>query len=583
MSSQPQTHVVESQTQLRLFFLILFPIYIAAVAPTLYWLDSSEFATAAFLLGVAHSPGHPLVSLIGKWFTFLPVGSVAFRVGVGSAFLGALAAVRVVQISQLVQELLRRHHLLAERTRLSEFAPYWAGAVYALSYAAAFQSVRPEVYALSAWLGFSVCVELLRLYLGHGSANWFRVALFGGLALSNHHFLALVLALPIAGALALYLWREKLPWRGTHLSAIGLGLLAGLSLFCYLPLRALRLSTSNWGNPANIDRWWWTVSAKAFQNATRRASIGDVPDVIFSFSEQLTWPGAILALFGIYLLLRRRGTGLVGMVFAGVIVLDLGALALIGFDIANPDAYGYMTIPLGLAAIAAAVALAYCCQWSRLVRSWDWLLTSVAVGWCGLVLLHGWSQFSLTREDAAQQAVQKWLEPAPTRALLVTSYFQTAFAFDYLRTIEGVRPDLTWIHRHFLTYPGYHQLTQRRAPECVQLLGTRDVLFSVALKAPSYIEYDIDLPDVAVPYSSTLLGYTPIFQKQGELEPHLDMQTRRFAGWQAFLELHRACRLKQPPERDLLAAAQLLLGGDENALLLRAGCAAFSENGIMLK
>lgn len=70
------------------------------------WYDMGEFATAAYVLGIAHNTGYPLLMLLGKLFTLLPVGDVAYRVNLMSAAFGALT---VLMLYVIVFELAGRH------------------------------------------------------------------------------------------------------------------------------------------------------------------------------------------------------------------------------------------------------------------------------------------------------------------------------------------------------------------------------------------------------------------------------------------------------------------------------------------
>ena len=65
--------------------------YLRTMRPTFGWGDSSELITAAYHLGVGHSPGYPTWMLIMHPFSRIPVGDVAFRVNFMTAFLGAVA------------------------------------------------------------------------------------------------------------------------------------------------------------------------------------------------------------------------------------------------------------------------------------------------------------------------------------------------------------------------------------------------------------------------------------------------------------------------------------------------------------
>src|SRR5258707_1089939 len=64
-----------------------------------------------------------------------------------------------------------------------------AGCAFGLSYAAAFQSVRPEVYALHAALALAAVWSLLRFDRTADRRWLYLAALALGLALANHHLL----------------------------------------------------------------------------------------------------------------------------------------------------------------------------------------------------------------------------------------------------------------------------------------------------------------------------------------------------------------------------------------------------------
>ena len=75
-----------------LAFLAPLVVYIITLAREITFVDSGELSAVAAGLGIAHPPGYPLFTLLGRLFTLLPFGTVAFRVGLLSAFTTALAA-----------------------------------------------------------------------------------------------------------------------------------------------------------------------------------------------------------------------------------------------------------------------------------------------------------------------------------------------------------------------------------------------------------------------------------------------------------------------------------------------------------
>ena len=65
-------------------------LYIRTLAPSLLFGDSAEFQTIAHTLGIGHPTGYPVYVLLARLFTLLPIGEVAYRVNLFSAFCAAL-------------------------------------------------------------------------------------------------------------------------------------------------------------------------------------------------------------------------------------------------------------------------------------------------------------------------------------------------------------------------------------------------------------------------------------------------------------------------------------------------------------
>src|SRR5437762_3568284 len=65
--------------------LLAFAVYVSTLHPTVAGGDSGELTVVAATLGVAHPPGYPLHTLLAKLFTFIPHGSIAWRVNLLSA------------------------------------------------------------------------------------------------------------------------------------------------------------------------------------------------------------------------------------------------------------------------------------------------------------------------------------------------------------------------------------------------------------------------------------------------------------------------------------------------------------------
>src|SRR5256885_3422269 len=72
---------------------LAFVLYLVTLAPSTAMWDTSEYISAAYVLGIPHPPGNPLFVLIGRVFAILPLGlSVATKVNVLAALTSAVAA-----------------------------------------------------------------------------------------------------------------------------------------------------------------------------------------------------------------------------------------------------------------------------------------------------------------------------------------------------------------------------------------------------------------------------------------------------------------------------------------------------------
>ncbi|HEX2570320.1 MAG TPA: DUF2723 domain-containing protein [Polyangia bacterium] len=572
-----------SRTAAWLVFLACLCAYVFGLAPGPYWLDSSEFAGAAATLGIAHPPGHPLALLLGKALALVPLGPVAMRVALASALAGAAAASLVALIgaglARRVLRALKTSEARDEKASLTAaLLGIAAGLGFGLSYAAAFQAVRAEVYALH------VCLQLGSIHVLLGSDEHPERtpralplgAFAASLALANHTLLAGLHA--ICAALFVLTGLGRLPWRRqlrTLAWAAG-AVLLGLAVYAYLPLRAGRHPLIDWGAPLTFDRFAWTVSASAFQKSLAHATSGDAPAIVFVLGRELALL-APLALLGLYALARLHDTRRAALLLTTAALASAAAPALVGFDAENPDAYGYLAPAVGLLASVAAAGGAALCglvpvapatsppkPWRPALRLGLPGALALAVLLLGLQAAPRWSR---TRCADTERHTHELLAEAPPRALLVSSYFQTVFALWYAQAVEGQRPDVDLVHRHFLAYPGYSDELLRRAPELAPLLGPRDVLAgplaAAAQDRPVVLEYDLDLAaalvrrllpgglvDRLLPAEPELgqraEGAAHAVQRRDRLHRLLDVrepQTRRVLLWGDFLAAARDCHL----------------------------------------
>src|SRR5262245_54404445 len=153
--------------------LLAFGVYVRTLAPGLVGiLDTPMFQFIGRVLGVAHNPGYPLYVFLTFPFSYLPIGSLAYRINLFSALLGAIA----VSLTYLVARRLdcRRPIALMAALGLAFGAVFWSQAVIA------------EVYTLHAALVAGILLALI-VWSDTGREAYFytAVGLFAA-GLGNH-------------------------------------------------------------------------------------------------------------------------------------------------------------------------------------------------------------------------------------------------------------------------------------------------------------------------------------------------------------------------------------------------------------
>jgi hypothetical protein len=212
-----------------------FLFYSVTLTPSLSYLspDGNELATIPYVLGLAHMPGYPLYTWLGKLFTWLPFGDVAHRVNLMSA---ALGAVGVGGLYLIITSLL--HHTTASPI-LRRAGASLAALLFAFSPSFWSQAVIAEVYAPNIALIALTILVLLHWERTRRDRDFFLFALVFGLSLGTH-----ISNLGFAPAFALFvlLTDRTVLKRPTWWIAGIAGFSLGAAQFAWLPLKASTLN-----------------------------------------------------------------------------------------------------------------------------------------------------------------------------------------------------------------------------------------------------------------------------------------------------------------------------------------------------
>lgn len=142
-------------------FIIAMAGYIQTLTPSVCAGDSGELTTTVYNMGACHPPGYPLYGIVGKLFCFIPVGNIAYRVNLFSAFAGAVA---VVFLYLIMIKLMAFNQESKKPSLLTHFPAVLASFVFAFSMTHWSQAVIGEVYALNAALSAGLLYAMLLWY-----------------------------------------------------------------------------------------------------------------------------------------------------------------------------------------------------------------------------------------------------------------------------------------------------------------------------------------------------------------------------------------------------------------------------------
>ncbi len=408
-----------------IFFITLL-VYISTLAPTVYFGDSGELTAAAYNLGIAHPPGYPLYLLLGKLFMLvIPIGDMAMRMNLLSAFFASLAAVLIYLINRVLTHG-RLISVLVSLTAAFAFT-FWSQAVVA------------EVYTLAA-LFFCTLIFLTLLWLKTRKQHWLLLlALTAGLALTHHVIIAVFY--PVFFIFIL-LNKPRLIRDWKLIAETACLFLLPLLLYLYLPIRSALDPLNDWGSPETFSAMMDHITAKQFGGLFLKHGLDGVLFQLNIFID------ALLKQFPFILLILAAVGIMVGFKRERKIVLFL--LALLVVNISYSLAYyitdiepHFINIFL-LLALFLGMALDYLFGQIKKVKK-------VQVHWLGVGILIiiallplGFNRTKCDQSDnyLARNYGLNMLNSLEENGILFIDGEAELFIAAYLKIVEGLRPDV---------------------------------------------------------------------------------------------------------------------------------------------
>ena len=416
-----------------LSFIIPMAVYLSTVSPNVHIGDDGELIAACYSLGIAHPSGYPLFCALGKLFTFIPAGTIAFRVHLMSSVFAGLVSVLLFLLLGLFSRVAR----LTPEKSLS----FAVSMLFAFSLTFWSQAVYGKFYPLNVFFA------VLLLYYSVKAAHFGRTsdlllfAFFAGLGLTNHHTLA---AIVVLGAAYVALVNGKLFWKSSP-KAIILGFI-GLFFYAYLPIRAAENPAMNWGNPVTFDAIMDVIFRKQYGSFMKNEQsitifIQQMTYYIKSLSLQFRYAVIPFVVYGIYALYKanKKLSLYILMIFA---IFSVGITILINPRMTKNDLD--VVEVFYLLGYLSAVIFAYfgLRRLESVIRNKK--IVTVFAGFIVILpLVFNYNANDRSRNYIAYNYGLNMLKSVPKDGILFASQDNEVFILAYLKKVEKLRPDVT--------------------------------------------------------------------------------------------------------------------------------------------
>src|SRR3989442_10223663 len=299
----------------------VFLIYLRTLAPSVVGGDTGELVTVAYKLGVAHPPGYPLFTMLAKLFTFIPFGTIAWRVNLLSALCDSAAAVIIL--------------LAVRRWTRNEWAGLLAAGLFAFSPLVWRYAAVAEVFALNNLIVALMIYLAVRYQEGRKLKFAYLTALAFGLGIANHHT-SLFFGAPIM--VWIFISGRAQLWSLKPLMITAGCFCVGLLPYVYLPLADLHTAPFSWGHTSMLKgfvvhllrREYGTLQLGAHKLDTRGNFLLGMRQFFLALPGQVYYIGLVLGLVGLYSAIRHQkavGLTTTTVVAFGLYVIVFHALA----------------------------------------------------------------------------------------------------------------------------------------------------------------------------------------------------------------------------------------------------------------
>lgn len=415
-------------------------LYVRTVPRDIVLGDSPELTGVAATLGVAHPPGYPVWTMIAHLFSLVPIGTVPFRVGLFSAAAGVACVLLL--------------YFTAHRLTRSVVASFSAAGLFAIVPTVWAWSVVPEVFALSNALAAAVIYLLLRWHLDGTPRQLVAAAFVGGIGMAHQQTIAL-----LAPAALYLLWHHRRRLRGGGLLArAAIAFAAGLVPYAYLLIAAGRHPAWSWGELSSFSDLVGHVLRSGYGTGSlvsvAQFQGGSVADRIFALVRSFTAPEGLLALVGLVSLYRRDRTWSWVIALAAIVVGPLFVAytnVTLSYDVLQAVLERFFLLShVVLAPVSALGIVALGPLLTERLAIIGLRAAQLAVSAVAIAVVVGVAASQFPKVDQSDSHIARTyaediLSSARPGAVLLASADNVVGPVAYLRTVDGARPDLTFV------------------------------------------------------------------------------------------------------------------------------------------
>jgi hypothetical protein len=420
----------------------LFALYALSSPRSVGSEDDGLFVLSSYFLGIEHPPGYPLFTLLAHPFTWLPFGSIAYRVHLASAFFGALSAAALWLCARSLVPGRAPAYLAA--LGLGASPVFWSQAIIAEVY-----TLNTFLFLVLVYLGVRACPPCAPGQPAGAQGRglpW--MALVFGLSLSNHYPLMLL----AAPAFAVLLWplrAELLKRAGALLALVAVGLLP----YLWLVRRSWDpLPISFYGPLETLPEIWFFISRAGYAGVDQSVSADWLDRIRFfqflggQLLLQFAVVGTLLAGAGFAVQWRILGHRVAAFLTVAFVMPSVVLILLLGFDYSTVSKQVFHVYPLPAYAVGALwMALGFAWLGRRMALG----VRPTAAGAAILVLLVlavGVRQNLLADHDWIARYARTLLKTLPADAIVFGKGDPDLVPMAYLHIVENERPDLTLFH-----------------------------------------------------------------------------------------------------------------------------------------